>query len=95
MRVRKPGVSRVDVHGWFVTDVTVWQSTVITMAFLHRHISVDQALEACRIEEEFQIEENGFVEDGHDTTRAFVKVNLTSTSAFLWLLPKSQPKAKK
>jgi chaperone required for assembly of F1-ATPase len=69
------------------------QSSVITMAFIHRYVSVDQTLEACRIEEEFQIEENGFVEDGHDTTRAFVKVNLTSVSAFLWLLPASRAKA--
>jgi hypothetical protein len=33
----------------------VAQSTVIAMAFLHRHVSVDQTIEACRVEEEFQV----------------------------------------
>jgi hypothetical protein len=34
----------------------------------------------------YQIEENGFVEDGHDTNRAFVRVSLTSVAMFLHLL---------
>lgn len=71
--------------------LTTVKSSVIALAFLHRHISVEQTTEACRVEEEFQIEENGFVEDGHDTTRAFVRVNLTSVASFLWLLPASKP----
>lgn len=49
-----------------------------------------QAFDASRVEEEHQIEENGFVEDGHDTTRAHTLVKLTSISNFLWLLPESR-----
>ena len=33
----------------------ICKSTVIALAFLHRHLSLDQALEACRVEEEFQM----------------------------------------
>lgn len=61
------------------------------MALLYRHISVDQAFDACRVEEEHQIEHHGFVYDGHDTARAHTRVQLNAASTLLWLLPKSQP----
>lgn len=67
------------------------KSTVITMAFLHRQIDIEAAFQAARVEEEWQIAENGFVEDGHDTARAQLKTCLASASTFLWLSPTSQP----
>ena len=39
----------------FVCARTWLQSSVIALAFLHRHISVEQTTEACRVEEEFQV----------------------------------------
>lgn len=62
------------------------KSTVICMAFLTNFINVQQAFDASRVEEEFQIEEHGFVEDGHDTSRAHDKVKLGAVATFLWLL---------
>jgi ATP synthase F1 complex assembly factor 2 len=67
------------------------KSTVITSALVYRHISVQQAMDAARVEEEHQIEEHGFVEDGHDTARAHTAVKLASASALLWLSPGSAP----
>lgn len=69
------------------------KSSTTALALLHRHISIDQAFDAARVEEEFQIEENGFVEDGHDTARIETKLRISAASAFLWLLPQSAPTA--
>lgn len=41
---------------------------------------------ACRLEEEFQMEQWGLVEGGHDMDRVAGQVNLNSVSAFLHLL---------
>lgn len=41
---------------------------------------------ACRLEEEFQMEQWGLVEGGHDMDRVAGQVNLNSLSAFLHLL---------
>lgn len=65
------------------------KSTVITLALLHRFINVDQAFHASRVEEEHQIEQGGFVYDGHDTQRVNQRVRLSSASVFLWLNPDS------
>lgn len=67
------------------------KSTVITMAFLHRALDIEGTFQAARVEEEWQIAENGFVEDGHDTARAQLRTCLASASALLWLTPTSQP----
>jgi len=67
------------------------KSTLTSMALLHRQITAAQAFECARVEEEFQIEENGFVEDGHDTARAETKLKAASASTLLWLLPQSAP----
>jgi chaperone required for assembly of F1-ATPase len=65
------------------------KSTVIAMALVHRAIDVETAFAASRVDEEFQISENGFVEDGHDTARAQVQVALNAASTLLWMLPSS------
>jgi hypothetical protein len=46
------------------------KSSVIALAFAHRELDIDGAAAAARVEEEWQIAENGLVEDGHDTARA-------------------------
>lgn len=65
------------------------KSTVLTLALLHRHIDVEGAFDTSRVEEEWQIDENGFVEDGHDTARVHSRVQLAAAASFLWMLPGS------
>lgn len=68
------------------------KSSVISLAMLYGAVDVDGAFEASRVEEEWQIEENGFVEDGHDTSRAHTKLQLSSVATFLnFLNPKDAP----
>jgi hypothetical protein len=69
------------------------KSTVISLALLHGHISVEQAFAAGRVEEEYQIEVNGFVEDGHDTSRIQNRIQLGAAGTLLWLSPGSRPEA--
>jgi chaperone required for assembly of F1-ATPase len=65
------------------------KSTVLAMALAHRAVDAEEAFVAARVEEEYQLESFGFVEDGHDTGRAYLRLQLTSAAAFLALLPKS------
>jgi chaperone required for assembly of F1-ATPase len=64
------------------------KSTVIALALLHRATDVEGAFAAARLEEEWQIGEHGFVEDGHDSQRAYLKLQLASAQAFLGMLPR-------
>ena len=52
-----------------------------------RRLSMEQALQAARLEEEFQIEGWGFVEGGHDLDQANARVRLTASSLLLRMLP--------
>lgn len=65
------------------------KSTALTLALLHGAVDVETAFECARVEEEHQIRENGFVEDGHDTARAQLRVALTAAHAFLAMAPES------
>ena len=47
---------------------------------------MEQALEAARVEEEFQIEGWGLVEGGHDLDQANARVRLAAPSLFLRML---------
>jgi len=67
------------------------KSATITLALLHQHVSLDQALDASRVEEQYQIEENGFVEDGHDTQQIQTRVKAAAATALMALLPSSRP----
>ena len=67
------------------------KSATISMALLHGAVSLDQALEAASVEEDYQIEENGFVEDGHDTQKVQTRVKAAAAAAFLRLVPSSAP----
>ena len=63
------------------------KSTVIALALMSGHLTVEQAVAASRVEEEYQIEINGFVEDGHDTARVQTQVKLASAAGLMWLHP--------
>ena len=62
------------------------KSLVIGLALVLRFVSPEYAEEASRLEEEFQMEQWGLVEGGHDMDRVAGKVNMASASAFLHLL---------
>lgn len=53
---------------------------------LQGHLDLAQALQAARVEEEFQIDRWGLVEGGHDVDQANAKVQLAAPSLFLRLL---------
>ena len=65
------------------------KSTVLAMALAHRAVDAEEAFAAARVEEEYQLESFGFVEDGHDTGRAYLRLQLASAAAFLALLPRA------
>ena len=67
------------------------KSAVITLAFVHRELDIEGAFQAARVEEEWQIAENGLVEDGHDTSRAHLRSALAAARTLLWLSPTSVP----
>jgi len=67
------------------------KSTVIAFAFAHRELDIEAAFQAARVEEEWQIAENGLVEDGHDTARAQLRAALAAARTLLWLSPTSAP----
>lgn len=62
------------------------KSFVIAHALINRHITASEAMAACRIEEECQIEHWGLVEGGHDHDRVNCTIGLHSVSIFLGLL---------
>jgi hypothetical protein len=67
--------------------VGLTKSAVIGLAFSHGGLDSRGAFEAARLEEEWQIVQNGLVEDGHDAARAHARAGLTAAAAFLSLLP--------
>ena len=65
------------------------KSSIVSLALVHGAIDSSSALDASRLEEEWQISQNGLVEDGHDTSRSTLRLNLSSIAAFIGLLPPS------
>ena len=65
------------------------KSSIVSLALVHKAIATPDALDASRLEEEWQITQNGLVEDGHDTSRSSLRLNLASVAAFVGLLPPS------
>jgi ATP synthase F1 complex assembly factor 2 len=63
-----------------------FKSVVIGLALVHRVITLDKAVEAGRVDEEYNIEMWGMVEGGHDVDRANVTVQAATASTLLWLL---------
>lgn len=54
--------------------------------YLTRHASLEDAILCSRLEEEFQAENWGVVEGGHDMDRLNNRVNLSSVDVFIRLL---------
>ena len=96
--LRHPDSAYIAIEGE-VDDASPWtkavlqqvvgatKSSIVTLAFVHGQLDSEGALEASRLEEEWQINQNGEVEDGHDTLRSYLRVQLASAAAFLTLLP--------
>ena len=61
------------------------KSLVISMGVLMGHFSPSEAQECARIEEDFQIEQWGHVEGGHDHDLARIRVQLGSAALFAQL----------
>lgn len=62
------------------------QSLITALAVFKRHITAKEAMDICRLEEEFQINNWGLVEGGHDLDRVNCAVKLSSASFLLYLL---------
>jgi hypothetical protein len=65
------------------------KSSVLAFALANRVVDVDEAYAAARVEEEFQISSHGFVEDGHDSQRSYLRLQIASAVAYLGMLPQS------
>ncbi|KAG7393664.1 ATP synthase mitochondrial F1 complex assembly factor 2 [Phytophthora pseudosyringae] len=62
------------------------KSLITALAVSKRHITAKEAMDVCRLEEEFQINNWGLVEGGHDLDRVNCAVKLSSASFLLSLL---------
>jgi len=61
------------------------KSFILGLSLVSRVITVKEAQECARIEEEFQIENWGAIENGHDLDRIGATVQLSAASTLLWL----------
>ena len=76
------------LKAFYNTVLTTTKSSILTLALAHNAIDIEEAFQITRLEEEWQIDEHGFVEDGHDSQRAHTKLMLSSAVTYLNLLPK-------
>ena len=61
----------------------VCKSLTIGLALVHGRLSIDDAVAAARLEEEYQIAQWGMVEGGHDVDRAHINVQIASGRVLL------------
>lgn len=73
-------------HSSRAHTLTPLQSIVLALGVLDGRISAEEAYRASRVEEEFQIEEWGLVEGGHDVGRAYLRVQTHACGTYLSLL---------
>jgi len=75
---------------WYLTllqsAVVESKSFLVGVCYLHRGITPTEAIHAGRVEEEFQLEQWGLVEGGHDLDRLNAGVSMMSVRAFMDLL---------
>lgn len=69
------------------------KSIVVALAVADGQLTAEEALAACRTEEEHQISIYGEVEDGHDTDKAYLNMMTSAAALFVHLLPPSFPDA--
>ncbi len=83
----------VDAHHHAVVTNAICQEidcVSVLLTCTQGHLDLTQALQAARLEEEFQIDRWGLVEGGHDVDQANAKVQLAAPSLFLRLLQTSR-----
>lgn len=77
-------------HSLFITALhsatSTTKSLIIGLALSEKAISAREAMEACRCEEDFQIQYWGDIQGCHDIDRADTFVRLTSASLVFSLL---------
>ena len=61
----------------------VCKSLTIGLALVHGRLGIDEAVAAARLEEEYQIDQWGMVEGGHDVDRAHINVQLAAGRVLL------------
>ena len=61
----------------------VCKSLTIGLALVHGRLSIDDAISAARLEEEYQISQWGMVEGGHDVDRAHINVQVAGGRVLL------------
>lgn len=66
--------------------MTSSKSLVIAVALLHGRLSVAEAVKAARLEEDFQLEDWGMVEAGHDLDIADTQTRIGAPAVFVNLL---------
>ena len=74
---------------WYLTALSTLASSckslILATALLGDAIDLEQAIYLSRAEEEFQIEQWGLVEGGHDLDRADTNVRISSPVVFITL----------
>lgn len=66
--------------------MTCSKSLVIAAALMHGRLSVADAVAAARLEEDFQLEDWGMVEAGHDLDIADTRTRIGAPAVFAQLL---------
>ncbi|PNH03195.1 T-complex protein 1 subunit zeta, partial [Tetrabaena socialis] len=88
--VCSPGLERAGLDHWHLAaaeQLTVTsKSLVLAAALLRGHLGPEAALAASRLEEDFQAEEWGRVEAGHDLDETDLRSRITAPSLFVRLL---------
>ena len=62
------------------------RSYIVGLAFAHGKLDAEQCFEVARIDEEYQINNWGCVEGGHDIDQAFINMRLSAAEALLELV---------
>lgn len=85
---------RTGLDAWQLAAVEQLTSTckslVIATALLHGRLSVRAAIQAARLEEDYQLEDWGMVEAGHDLDIADINTRIAAPSLMLRLLSMQQ-----
>eukprot|EP00879_Flechtneria_rotunda_P009007 GHRR01009430.1.p1 GENE.GHRR01009430.1~~GHRR01009430.1.p1 ORF type:complete len:397 (+),score=186.38 GHRR01009430.1:440-1630(+) len=66
--------------------ISASKSVVIAAALLHNRVTIGQAVAAARVEEDFQLEDWGMVEAGHDLDIADMQTRMGAPTVFIKLL---------
>jgi ATP synthase mitochondrial F1 complex assembly factor 2 len=70
------------------TLVTSLKSVVIAMALWQKHITIDEAMKASNLEEEFRLNDENYMERYHGINDTLTKQNVSAAIMYLDLIPK-------